>query len=203
MGVGLRLTEDWFNFQEYGMIFPPHNKDCAIFEEKIQDQYFCFHRPSGIQLGGNYLWIASSKDLIHWGNYQCIMKTRPGKWDSERIGAGASPIKTDKGWLGIYHGADDNDRYCLGAVLLDIEDPSIVIARSTEPIFEPIADYEKEGFFGNVVFTNGHVVEGDKITLYYGASDEVICAATLSIQSILSKILSLSIIGLICSNLLF
>ena len=108
---------------------------------------------------------------------------------------GASPIKTDIGWLELYHGADDNHRYCLGAVLLDLEDPSIVIARSTEPIFEPTAEYEKEGFFGNVVFTNGHVVDGDIITMYYGASDEVICAATLSIQSILSKILSLSVIG--------
>jgi predicted GH43/DUF377 family glycosyl hydrolase len=109
-------------------------------------------------------------------------------WDSARVGAGAAPIRTEKGWLEIYHGANEKHRYCLGALLLDIDDPSIVLARSEEPIVEPMAKYEKTGFFGNVVFTNGHIVNGDEITLYYGASDEVICAARLSISEILSSL---------------
>ena len=95
-------------------------------------------------------------------------------------------IKTEEGWLEIYHGADFNHRYCLGALLLDLNDPSKVIARSEEPIMEPIAAYEQTGFFGNVVFTNGHLVDGDTITMYYGASDEVICKAELSISEILN-----------------
>lgn len=188
VGVGLITTSDWKTFERKGMIFPPHNKDCAIFEEKINGKYYALHRPSSPELGGNYMWLAESPDLVHWGNHQCLAKTRPGYWDSARIGAGAAPIKTPHGWLEIYHGADESHRYCLGALLLDLNNPSKVIARSKEPIMEPIMDYEKTGFFGNVVFTNGHIVEDDIITMYYGASDEVICGAELSIKQILGTL---------------
>lgn len=186
VGVGYMFTRDWKSFERRGMVFPPHNKDCAFFDEKINGKYYALHRPSSPELGGNYIWIAESPDLIHWGNHKLLTKTRSEKWDSARVGAGASPIKTSKGWLEIYHGATDKHRYCLGALLLDINDPSKVIARSEEPIMEPIMKYEKTGFFGNVVFTNGHLVDGDTVTIYYGASDEVICGATLSINEILS-----------------
>jgi predicted GH43/DUF377 family glycosyl hydrolase len=118
------------------------------------------------------------------------MKTRPNMWDCARIGAGASPIKTAKGWLEIYHGADFNHRYALGAVLFDLIDPSIVLARSIDPILQPEAAYELTGFFGNVVFTNGHIVDGDTLYMYYGASDEVICGATFSITQILDTLLN-------------
>lgn len=192
VGVGLITTEDWVNFERSGMIIPPHNKDCAIFEEKIGGKYYCLHRPSGIELGGNFIWQASSLDLIHWGQHKCVMQTRPGMWDCARIGAGAAPIKTKEGWLEIYHGADFNNRYCLGAVLFDLNDPSLVLARSIEPILHPEADYELNGFFGNVVFTNGHIVDGDTVHMYYGASDEVICGATFSISHILSTLLNLA-----------
>lgn len=188
VGVGLMKTKNWVDFEHEGMIIPPHNKDCAIFEEKIGDLYYCLHRPSGVDLGGNYIWIASSPDLKHWGNHKCILHTRQGMWDSARVGAGAAPIKTEAGWLEIYHGADSANRYCLGAVLLDINNPYKVIARSNNPIMEPIMDYEKTGFFGNVVFTNGHIVDGDELTIYYGASDEVICGAKFSISNILDQL---------------
>lgn len=188
VGVGLMRTTDWRHFSREGMILPPHNKDCALFEEKIGGQYFCLHRPSGVGLGGNFIWLASSPDLLHWGKHHCILHTREGWWDSARVGAGAPPIKTAKGWLEIYHGADHHDRYCLGAILLDLEDPSKVLARSKHPLLVPEADYELNGFFGEVVFTNGHLVNGDEITLYYGASDEVICGATLSVEAILTHL---------------
>ncbi|MBK9256793.1 MAG: glycoside hydrolase family 130 protein [Saprospiraceae bacterium] len=188
VGVGMMRTKDWIHFERDGMILPPHNKDCALFEEKIQNIYYCLHRPSGIGLGGNFIWQASSPDLLHWGNHKCVMQTRPGMWDCARIGAGTSPVKTEYGWLEIYHGADFDNRYCLGAVLFDLKDPSIVLARSEEPIFEPTTEYETNGFFGNVVFTNGHLVKGDEIIMYYGASDEVICGATLSISEILNSL---------------
>jgi beta-1,2-mannobiose phosphorylase / 1,2-beta-oligomannan phosphorylase len=188
VGVGLMQTTDWKTFDRKGMILPPHNKDCALFEEKIGNKYYCLHRPSGIALGGNFIWIASSHDLTHWGNHHCILQTRDGWWDCARIGAGAAPIKTEKGWLEIYHGADENNRYALGAALLDLENPAKVIARSYYPLLEPTEPYELTGFFGNVVFTNGHIVNGDEIIMYYGASDEVICSATLSIKTILSEL---------------
>lgn len=188
VGVGLIQTRDWKHYERKGMILPPHNKDCAIFEDKIKGKYYALHRPSSPQLGGNYIWIAESPDLIHWGNHKCIATCRQNMWDSARVGAGCSPIRTPSGWLAIYHGADENHRYCLGALLLDINNPSHVIARSELPIMEPSEEYELKGFFGNVVFTNGHVVEGDIIRLYYGASDEVICGAELSIKEILNSL---------------
>ncbi|MDR0763851.1 MAG: glycoside hydrolase family 130 protein [Bacteroidales bacterium] len=185
VGVGLIVTADFKNYDRKGMIFSPHNKDSALFEEKIGDKYCAFHRPSSPELGGNYIWLAESPDCLHWGNHKCIAVTRDGMWDSARIGAGASPVKTSEGWLEIYHGADSENRYCLGALLLDLNDPSKVLARSKEPIMEPSAPYELTGFFGNVIFTNGHYVDDDTIHLYYGASDEVICKAELSIKDIL------------------
>ena len=187
-GPGLRITSDWKHFNSLGMILPPSNKDVAIFEEQIGGSYYCLHRPTGVIVGGHYIWIASSRDLRHWGNHRCIAKTRPGMWDSARVGAGAAPIRTAQGWLAIYHGADENSRYCLGALLMDLEEPWKILARSEEPLMEPIADYEMKGFFGSVIFTNGQLVDGDRITIYYGAADSVICGATLSLQSILDSL---------------
>lgn len=188
VGVGLRTTTDWKNFDNKGMIFPPHNKDCAIFEDLIHNKFYALHRPSSPKIGGNYIWLAESFDGIHWGNHKCILKTRDGMWDSARVGAGAAPIKTEQGWLEIYHGANAENRYCLGAFLMDIDNPSKVIARTIDPIMVPTEDYELNGFFGFVVFTNGHIVDGDKLTIYYGAADEFVCGAHFSIAEILSAL---------------
>jgi predicted GH43/DUF377 family glycosyl hydrolase len=92
------------------------------------------------------------------------------------------------GWLEVYHGADKNNRYCLGTVLLDSEKPWKVIARTEKPIFEPQADYECDGFFGNVVFSCGLLCEDDKLKIYYGAADTVICYAELSLKETLEDL---------------
>ena len=188
VGVGLISTRDWQTFERHGMVIPPSNKDCALFPQKVGGDFYALHRPSGVMIGGNFIWVSRSPDLLHWGDHRCIAWTRPGVWDSVRVGAGAEPILTPHGWLEIYHGANADSRYCLGALLLDKDDPSQVLARSLEPIMEPLAPYEQTGFFGNVVFTNGHLVDGDAVTLYYGASDEVICGATLSVAAILESL---------------
>lgn len=187
-GVGLRETADWQEFTHHGIILSPSNKDAAIFDRKIDGRYVCLHRPSGVIVGGHYIWMAFSNDLIHWGGHRPVARTRPGMWDSARVGAGAAPIHTDQGWLEIYHGADQNARYCLGALLLDLNEPWKVLARSDEPIMEPLEIYEKQGFFGQVVFTNGHLVDGDDLTIYYGASDRVICGAKFSISAVLTSL---------------
>jgi beta-1,2-mannobiose phosphorylase / 1,2-beta-oligomannan phosphorylase len=188
VGIGLRSTTDWRHVREHGMIFAPHNKDGAIFSEQIGGKYFALHRPSSPWLGGNYIWIAESPDLVHWGQHRCIAHSRPGMWDSARVGAGAAPIRTSAGWLEIYHGADADNRYCLGALLLDLEEPWKVVARSEDPIMEPLAEYEMGGFLGNVIFTNGHLANDDELTIYYGASDTVICGARFSISQILETL---------------
>ncbi|RYZ86788.1 MAG: glycosidase [Proteobacteria bacterium] len=188
VGVGLRRTSDWKTFSPPVMMLPPHNKDCAIFERKINGKFYALHRPSSKEIGGNYIWLCDSVDGTHWGNHKCILKTRAGCWDSARVGAGAAPIWTERGWLEIYHGADSAHRYSLGAFLMDLQDPSKVLARSREAIMWPTEPYELSGFFGQVVFTNGHVVEGDKLTIYYGAADEFVCGAVFSIQEILESL---------------
>jgi predicted GH43/DUF377 family glycosyl hydrolase len=188
VGVGLRTTRDWQHFAHCGMILPPHNKDCALFEEKIGDKFYAFHRPSSVEIGGNYIWLASSPDGLHWGNHRCLITARPGQWDSARVGAGAAPLKTKAGWLAIYHGADQRHRYCLGAFLLDLHDPSKVVARTADPIMVPTESYELSGFFGYVVFTNGHVADGDQLRIYYGAADEFVCGADFSIREIMASL---------------
>jgi predicted GH43/DUF377 family glycosyl hydrolase len=185
VGVGLRITRDWQHYEQKGMIMSPHNKDCAIFEEKVNGKYYALHRPSSREIGGNYIWLAESPDGLHWGNHQCLIKSRPGLWDSARVGAGAAPIRTEHGWLEIYHGANEKHQYCLGAFLMDLNNPGKVIARTEEPIMAPTEPYELSGFFGFVVFTNGHVLNGDDLTIYYGAADEFVCGARFSVKEIL------------------
>ncbi len=192
VGVGMRTTRDWRHFDSHGVILPPHNKDCAIFEEKINGRFYMLHRPSSLFVGGKYIWLASSPDGLHWGNHRCLLRTRPGHWDGGRVGAGAAPIKTERGWLEIYHGANDKNQYCLGAFLLDLNDPSKLLAVTDEPLMRPLEPYELSGFFGHVVFTNGHVLEpdGDTITVYYGAADEFVCAAQFSLREIFALLRS-------------
>jgi predicted GH43/DUF377 family glycosyl hydrolase len=188
VAVGMASTTDWQSYQRHGVIFPPHNKDCCLFPRKINGRYFALHRPSGAGIGGHNIWIASSPDLRHFGDHRCIARTRAGLFDSQRVGANASPIETDQGWLLIYHGADDASQYGLGAMLLDRDEPWRVIGRTREPILAPQRPYETNGFFNKVVFSNGHIVRGDAIDIYYGAADTVICGCSGRIADILAAI---------------
>lgn len=187
-GVGMAATKDWASFERRGMILPPPNKDCAIFERAIDGRFWMHHRPTTNDFAGNCIWAAVSEDLVHWSGHRFVAAPRPGCWDEGRVGAGAAPVETEHGWLSIYHGATKDHRYCLGLLLLDLHDPSKVLARSARPIMEPEADYESEGFLGGVIFTNGHVLDGDKLTVYYGAADRVVCAADFSLKGLLSTL---------------
>ena len=156
-----------------------------LFPGRFGDRYCMLHRPVAGDPGGKNMWIAWSPDLVHWGQHECILRTRPGCWDSAKIGAGPPPFRIPEGWLEIYHGADAADRYCLGAVLLDADNPARVLGRSRAPIMQPLAEYELGGFYGNVVFASGAIVDGDRLNIYYGAADTIVCGATFSIQAIL------------------
>lgn len=153
-GIVTRLlsTKDFMAFHDLGNIFHPDNKDITIFPEKVGGLYYALHRPSTSEYGAPNLWIASSPDLIHWGDNKVVAAVRPGYWDNGRIGASCVPLLTEKGWLEIYHGATRENRYCLGAMLLKADEPWKILARSAVPLIEPEASYELEGFFGNVVF---------------------------------------------------
>lgn len=193
--VALASTMDFHKFTKHGIILPPENKNVVIFPEKIQGRYHMIHRPTGGGLGGLQMWLASSDDLLHWGDYRPLMAKRPSMWDDLRIGAGAVPIRTDAGWLEIYHGVNEKQGYCLGAVLLDLEDPSHIIARSSHPILSPETEYERNGFYHNVVFSCGAIVnrtenDGKVVQIYYGAVDETTCRVSIPLQDILDTLLS-------------
>ncbi|WP_276355118.1 glycoside hydrolase family 130 protein [Cohnella caldifontis] len=188
IGESMVSTKDFRSFAFHGMIFGPDNKDVLIFPEKVNGKYYALHRPTVMSSGKPEIWIAESENLLHWGNHKHLAGLREGMWDSGRIGGGAVPFRTEKGWLELYHGATREHRYCMGALLLDPDDPSKVIARSPRPILEPEAEYETNGFFGGVVFSCGALVDGDTVKMYYGAADSSMACAELSVREILESL---------------
>ncbi len=186
----LAATKDFRTYNRQGVIFCPDNKDVVIFPEKINGKFYAIHRPASGLFKKNDMWLCESPDLLCWGNHRFLMSQSADGWDALRIGAGAVPFKipTSRDWVEVYHGADRNNRYSLGAILLDANEPWKVLARTSKPIFEPQTDYECSGFFGNVVFTCGLLNEEDKIKLYYGASDTVTCFAELDLADVLSAL---------------
>lgn len=181
-------TKDFISFKRHGVIFCPENKDAVLFPGKVEGKFYALHRPVSPLFKKQDIWIAESPDLLCWGNHRCLMGPNPGHWDEAKIGAGAPPFRTDSGWLEIYHGVNRKNRYCLGAVLLDGNEPWKIIARAKKPILEPQTDYECDGFFGNVVFSCGLLCEDDIVKIYYGAADTVICYAELSLKEIIEAL---------------
>ena len=180
----LASTRDFESFERRGVIFHPDNKDVAIFPSRIAGKCYALHRPHSSLFLRNDVWLAESPDLLCWGNHRHLLATRDGMWDDRRIGAGAVPVRLDEGWLEIYHGADWNNRYFLGALLLDGERPWKVLARPDRPLFEPAAEYERTGFFGEVVFSCGLLCEDGKLKIYYGAADTSLCYAEIPLPDI-------------------
>ncbi|MBN1346772.1 MAG: glycoside hydrolase family 130 protein [Phycisphaerae bacterium] len=175
--TSLASTKDFETFKRHGVIFPSENKDVVLFPEKIGDDYVALHRPNAATpFCTPEMWLARSPDLIHWGRNAYFLGGESG-WQTGRIGAGTPPIRTDEGWLEIYHGnrrptkPGDVGVYSAGAVLLDTDDPSRIVRHTDGAVMEPEADYEREGFVPNVVFPTGIVDRGDVYQVYYGAAD--------------------------------
>jgi len=183
VSVGMITTTDWRKFKRQGPILQPVNKNACLLP-RARQPYWLIHRPMGMLWGRYWMWISRSPDLIHWGRPRCLACTRPGKFDSARVGAGPPPILTEKGYLEIYHGADQHNRYCLAAILLDRSDPSKVLARSERAIMKPVTAYERTGFFGKVVFADGALLRNDHVWIYYAAADTVTCLARISLQKL-------------------
>jgi predicted GH43/DUF377 family glycosyl hydrolase len=186
--IGLATTRDFVTYERHGIAFEPHNLDVVMFPEQIGGDHVALTRPETWIAEAPAMWIARSPDLLHWGRHELLMKPRPGKWDSGRVGASAVPIPTGRGWLEIYHGATPEHEYCAGLLLLDREDPTKILARSEQPILRPTEPYETEGFFGGVIFASGATVRDGKVTLYYGASDDTTAAAEATVEELLSTL---------------
>ncbi len=191
--VALALTDDFKNFTKHGVIIPElNNKDAVFFSEKIKGKIILLHRiPPDIQaVYFNSMEQITKPEESFWKEYSTSIESntilkRKFEWEAKKIGSGPPPVKTDEGWLLIYHGADKNSIYRAGAALLDLEDPSRVISRSPYPILEPKADYEKYGDINNVVFPEGAIVINDTLFVYYGAADKCCCLATVKLQDLL------------------
>lgn len=183
----LATTEDFKKTDRKGIIFHPENKDVTIFPEKVNGKYIALHRPNNSGFGKASIWYSESPDLLHWGNHQCIIRPRNIKWESIKIGGGAPPVKTPEGWLILYHGKGDNSLYSLFCLLLDLNNPSKVVRRAEKPLLTPTELFETEGFFGNVVFSNGLVEKDGQVYIYYGAADESVGLAITSIESLLKS----------------
>jgi predicted GH43/DUF377 family glycosyl hydrolase len=160
------------------------DKDACIFPEKIDGKYFVLHR-MGNEICGDYLKSLNFKTQTV---KKCIRIIGPriNSWDGLKVGISAPPIKTKYGWLLLYHGISKTQHtYRVGAVLLDLNDPAIVLFRTADPIFEPEEKYEKEGLVNNVVFPCGMVLKGDLLYVYYGGADSVVGVATMKLSIIL------------------
>ncbi|MFO7882553.1 MAG: glycosidase [Kosmotogaceae bacterium] len=180
--ISLSATNDFIRWERFGVVIPDiDNKDAALFPEKIDESYVMFHRIEPD------MYLAFSKDLIHWENFVSIAGPRKGSWDNLKIGIAAPPIKLEKGWLVLYHGVEDKPKpiYRLGFMLLDKNDPTRVIRRTKYPVFEPEKSWEIFGGVPNVVFADAMVEHQEKYYIYYGAADNHIALATISKQDVL------------------
>ncbi len=183
------VAERWDKWEKPVLITPDpvQDKDTALLPEKIGKQYMILHRIDPL-LCADYL---DSLDFTKSRLTRCIeiMGPRPGMWDSKKIGIAGPPIKTKKGWLLIYHGVSKTATYRLGAVLLDLKNPAVIISRSVDTIFEPLEEYERVGQVRNAVFSCGAVLRGDTLFVYYGGADTVVGVATMSLKKLLKILL--------------
>ena len=188
-GVALAVTEDFSQFERYGMIMPPEDKDAALFPRRIGGQWALIHRP--VSAPGAHMWMSYSPDLRHWGSHKLMLEARHGGWwDASKIGLSPPPIETSQGWLVIYHGVRQTAAgaiYRLGLALFDLQTPELCLKRSKEWILGPEETYEQRGDVDNVVFPCGTTLapDGDTLHLYYGAADTSIAMATGSVRAIL------------------
>lgn len=193
--LALASTKDFLKFKRHGVIGPDHNdKDWAIFPERIDGQIAILHRiGSGIQMAYFETFEAMKDSQDYWSNYMEhlkeyeIMKPK-SLWERLKIGAGPPPIKTKEGWLLIYHGVSVSRVYSAGAALLDLEEPTKVIARTKNPILEPELKFEKEGTVPNVIFPEGAVLHGKDLLVYYGAADKACCLASAPLDQFLEEL---------------
>ncbi|MCK4953417.1 glycosidase, partial [Candidatus Bathyarchaeota archaeon] len=155
------------------------NKDAAVLPRKVMGRYVMFHRIDPD------ICIAYSDDLQRWYDIKAIIGPRQGKWDCLKVGAAGPPIEISEGWLFIYHGVTFDYIYRLGVLLLDKDDPERILYRSERPILEPTIDYERLGRVSNVVFSCGAVLMDDRLLIYYGGADTVVCVATYDLSELI------------------
>ena len=201
---GIAITQD-FETIEVQSLSLPDNRNMVLFPEKIGGRYVRLERPFPVYSRGGVdrfdMWMSYSYDLKYWGDSKLLLAVEDVPFANDKVGPGAPPIKTDKGWLVLFHTVDIDrtrgkngweakwqKRYCAGVMLLDLDDPSKIIGKCNVPLLAPETKWEAdEGFRTNVIFPGGLVAEPDgTVKIYYGASDTVECMATAKLDDLLA-----------------
>jgi len=176
-------TKDFYHFE----MRPIHgefvqNKGMALFPRKINGKYAMISRIDGIN---NYIMFSDKINI--WHEAKMIMEPKY-PWEFIQIGNCGSPIETDHGWLVITHGVGTMRKYCLGATLLDLEDPTKVIGQLSEPLLSPNED-EREGYVPNVVYSCGSIIHQNQVVLPYAMSDTSSTYATIPLDDLLERLI--------------
>ena len=195
--VFLAATEDFDAVERYGIIRQPEDKNAALLPHRIDGRWVLLHRPK-TQFGGAHgeILLSRSDDLVNWSAPEQVLQPRAGAWwDSLRIGIGPPPVRTEDGWLLIYHGVKETVAgavYRVGLALLDLDEPTRVLRRLPNWVFAPLEPYERTGDVANIVFPCGllHDAGSDEVRLYYGAADSSVCLATGRLQDLLDAVLA-------------
>jgi beta-1,4-mannooligosaccharide/beta-1,4-mannosyl-N-acetylglucosamine phosphorylase len=194
--IGVAYTHDFETFRRLDNAFLPFNRNGVLFPRKVAGSYAMLSRPSdnGHTPFGD-IFYSESPDLVHWGRHRHVMAPIAWTWQSTKIGAGPTPIETEVGWLVLYHGVLTSCNgfvYSMGAALLDLDEPWEVVARGGDYLLAPHAPYEQIGDVPNVVFPCAALVdrEADRLSIYYGGADTVVCLAHAHLSEVLEFVRS-------------
>ncbi len=197
LGGRIRLirTQDFEGFEDLGFITSIDHRNCVIFPETFDGLYARLERPNGEGSTGGDIYLSYSPDLRFWGRTELVLQKGTRYWESFKIGPGAPPVKTEQGWLVLYHGCRQHMNgimYNAGAMLLDLKNPAKVIGKMRACLMWPEEDYEYRGNVPQVVFPTAAVMgdSSDELFVYYGAADSSICLATLSIEALVERCLT-------------
>jgi predicted GH43/DUF377 family glycosyl hydrolase len=193
--IALASTKDFMHFTKHGLVGPDRDdKDCVLFPERINGKVTMLHRlKSKVQIA--YFESLEALDnsqkfwneyVTHFDDYEVIGPKF--SWEKRKVGVGPPPLKTERGWLVLYHGVSLNRVYRAGAILLDLDQPAKVVARTREPILEPEMDFETRGVVPNVVFPDGAVIQNGELLTYYGGADRVCCIASVPLDEFLDEL---------------
>ena len=189
--IGLARTVDFSSVERVALITEPDHRNVVLFPERFDGDYVRLGRPH-TELTPWSIWLSRSPDLVHWGRAERLISPRTYHWTSGKVGPGTPPIRTEAGWLHVFHGVYPTMAgavYRLGVALHDLEDPTKVLGVGDEWILEPHDPWERVGYVPNVVFSCGATrAPGEgTLRLYWGAADTVLCTGTVEIDALVAR----------------